>query len=68
MANFLLKNLNHRGNLNKKIEIEFLVDWLGYAHERDSWEPYKALRDFEQLHAYLTEQKLRFLIPQKFLK
>ena len=54
-----------RGNLKKKIEIEFLVSWLGYANSR---EPYKALRDFEQLHAYLTEHKLRFFFPQKFLK
>ena len=45
-----------------------LVSWLGYPQEHNSWEPYKALRDSEQLHAYLTEHKLRFLIPQKFLK
>ena len=62
------KILEHKGNLKKKTEIEFLVSWLGYAQEHNSWEPYKALRDFEQLHAYLTEHKLRFLIPQKFLK
>ena len=63
-----IKKLYNRGNLKKKTEIEFLVSWLGYAQEHNSWEPYKALRDSEQLHAYLTEHKLRFLIPQKFLK
>ena len=68
MEYFINKILQHRGNLKKKTETEFLVSWLGYAQEHNSWEPYKALRDFEQLHAYLIEHKLRFLIPQKFLK
>ena len=65
---FIDKILRHRGNLKKKTEIEFLVSWLGYAQEHNSWEPHKALRNSEQLHAYLTEHKLRYLIPQKFLK
>ena len=60
------KILEHRGNLKKKIEIEFLVSWLGYAQEHDFWEQYKALPDFERLHAYSTEHKLRFLIPKSF--
>ena len=67
MEYFIDKILEHRGNLKKKTEIEFLVSWLGYAQEHNSWEPYKALRDTEQLHTYLAEQKLRYLIPQKFL-
>ena len=60
----------------RRDNMEYVIDkilehggnWLGYAQEHNSWEPYKALRDSEQLHAYLTEHKLRFLIPQKFLK
>ena len=68
MEYFIDKILEHRGNLKKKTEIEFLVSWLGYAQDHNSWELLKALRDSEQLHAYLTEHKLRFLIPQKFLK
>ena len=68
MGYFIDKILEHRGDLKKKTEIEFLVSWFGYAQEHNSWEPYKALHDSEQLHAYLTEHKLRFLIPQKFLK
>ena len=68
MEYFIDKILDHKGNVKKKTEIEFLVSWLGYAQEHNSLEPYKALRDSEQLHAYLTERKLRFLIPQKFIK
>ena len=60
----------------RRDNMEYVIDkilehggnWLGYAQEHNSWEPYKALRDSEQLHAYLTEHKFRFLIPQKFLK
>ena len=56
MEYFIDKILEHKSNLKKKTEIKFLVSWLGYAQEHNSWEP------------YLTEHKLRFLIPQKFLK
>ena len=59
--------LEHRGNLKKKTKIGFLVTWLGYAQRHESWEPYKALHDSEQLHTYLTDQRLRYLTPQKFL-
>ena len=68
MEYFIDKILEYIGNLKKKTETEFLVSWLGYAQEHNSWEPYKALRDSEQLHAYTTEHKSRFLILQKFLK
>ena len=64
MEYFIDKILQHSDNLKKKTEIEFLVSWLGYAQEHNSWEPYKALRDSEKRHAYLTEHKLRFLISQ----
>ena len=67
MEYFIDKILQHRGNLKKKTEIEFLVSWLGYAQEHNSWKASKALRDTEQLHIYLADQKLRYLIPQKFL-
>ena len=33
MEYFIDKILEHRGNLKKKTEIEFLVSWLGYAQE-----------------------------------
>ena len=35
----------------EKTENKFLVSWLGYAQKHNSWLPYKALRDSEQLHA-----------------
>ena len=42
MEYFIDKILEHRGNLKKKTEIEFLVSWFGYTQERNSWESYKA--------------------------
>ena len=37
MEYFIDKILEHRGNLKKKTEIEFLVTWLEYAQEHNSY-------------------------------
>ena len=66
MEFFVEKILAHRGNLKKLKDIEFLVKWHGYEESSDSWEPYAHLRDSDQLHSYLKEQKLSRLIPKKF--
>jgi hypothetical protein len=66
MEFFVDSILDHRGNLNRKTEIEFLVHWLNYDEIHDSWEPYANLRDTDILHAYLHEKKLQRLIPSKF--
>jgi len=58
--------LAHRGNLNRKGTLEFLVHWAGYDSSSDSWEPWKNLRDTDQLHSYLKAKGLERLIPQKF--
>ena len=36
MEFFVEKNLDHRGNIKRRIEIEFLVRWLGYDVSKDS--------------------------------
>ena len=59
--------LVYRGNLKEKTEIEFLVSWLDFSVDCNLWEPFASLRDTEQLHQYLTRQKLQRLIPLKFL-
>ena len=66
MEYFIEEILGHRGNLKKKSEIEFLVSWLGFSVDCNSWEPFANLRDTEQPHHYLTRQKLQRLIPLKF--
>ena len=66
MEFFIEKILDHRGNLSRKTEIQFLVKWFGYDEQSDSWEPYANLRDSAQLHTYLLEKSLQRLIPIKF--
>ena len=63
---FIEKILNHRGNKNKSGQLEFLIQWLGYEESKNSWEPWKALRDTEKLHDYLRLQGMSKLIPKKF--
>ena len=66
MEFFIEKILDHRGDIKKRTELEFLVKWLGYSESADSWEPYANLRDSDQLHIYLRSKKLSKLIPSKF--
>ena len=64
MEYFIDTILQHRGNLNKRLNFSSIgLD----MRKNNFWEPQKALCDTEQLHTYLIDQKLRYLIPQKFL-
>ena len=46
---FYIENiLEHRGDLQRKTSLEFLVKWLGYADEHNSWTSYANLRDTEK--------------------
>jgi transposase InsO family protein len=58
--------LAHRGNLHRKSTLEFRVRWAGYDETSDTWEPWKHVRDNEQLHLYLRKKGLNNLIPIKF--
>jgi hypothetical protein len=57
--------LDHRGDRNRRSQMEFLVKWQGYEIEYDSWEPYENLRDVDLLIEYLKAHKMRKLIPAK---
>ena len=57
--------LAHRGNRNRKTQMEFLVRWLGYSEEYDTWEPYRGLQDTEQLIAYFNANKFKTLVKKK---
>ena len=56
MEFFVESILDHRGNLSRMMEIEFLVRWLNFNDSHDSWEPYANLRDNQRLHVYLLEK------------
>ena len=66
MEYFIVKILDHRGNIKKRSTLEFHVGWLGYAQESNTLEPYKNLRNSEPLHTYLAEKNLLKLIPPKY--
>ena len=62
---FYIENiLEHRGDLQRKTSLEFLVKWLGYADEHNSWTSYANLRDTGKLHEYLTSNNLQRLTPK----
>lgn len=60
------KILSHTGSKNRYGQMKFLVRWLGYPPEEDSYEPWSYLKDTEQLHDYLRANNLASLIPKKF--
>jgi hypothetical protein len=49
-----------------KGNMEFLVSWLGYGPEWNSWEPWRNLRAVKALHRYLARIGLARLIPTEF--
>jgi RNase H-like domain found in reverse transcriptase/Integrase zinc binding domain/Chromo (CHRromatin Organisation MOdifier) domain len=49
-----------------KGNMEFLVSWLGYGPEWNSWEPWRNLRAVKALHRYLARTGLASLIPTEF--
>jgi hypothetical protein len=56
--------LSHRGRFSNKRDLEFKVRWTGFDETYDTWEPWKSLKDVEQLHDYLRLIKLAHEIPK----
>jgi hypothetical protein len=44
--------VNHRGNIRKKREMEFLIRWKGYEPGDDTWESYSVVKDLAALDEY----------------
>jgi hypothetical protein len=59
--------LKHKGDLNDKKNLEFLVKWEGCPESENSWLPWKELRSNEALHNYLRRKNLTKYIPKEFL-
>jgi hypothetical protein len=57
------KIIAHSGNKNSKTEMEFKVRWFGEPEENDLWLPWKELKDNSALHNYLSEHRMKALIP-----
>ena len=63
---FVESILSHKGNIKMLSTLEFKVKWLGYDETHNSFEPWKNLRNTEQLHMYLITQNLKHLIPKQY--
>jgi hypothetical protein len=61
---FVEKVLAHEGDFQKVSTLYFQVRWRAYSPEYDSWEPWKNLRNSEQLHEYLRSIGKAKLIPK----
>ena len=46
--------------------MDFLSQFTGWSDEYNLWLPYKELRDVDVLHAYLIQNGMKTLIPEKF--
>jgi transposase InsO family protein len=55
---------SHRGRFSNKRNLEFKVKWTGFDESYDTWEPWKNLKDVEQLHDYLRLLNLAHEIPR----
>ena len=58
--------LGHRGNFNRKSELEFLVRWVGYTAEFHQWIPWTNLRRNDRLHTYLQSIGKESMIPREY--
>ena len=57
--------LEHKGNKNFRASLSFKVKWLGYDEE--TWEPWGNVKDNIILHEYLKANKMKALIPRRFI-
>ena len=58
--------LDHSGNKKQRSTMDFLCKFTGWSDEYNLWLPYKELRDVDVLHAYLIQNGMKALIPDKF--
>jgi transposase InsO family protein len=63
---FVEEILDMTGDIKRVKSVKFLVKWLGFDSESNSWEPWKNVRDTEQVHVYLRANNLGKYIPKKF--
>ena len=64
MEYFVEDILGHRGK-HQRTHVEFLVKWLNYPSDKNTWEPYSRLRDVDKLHDYLRHNNMTKLINKQ---
>ena len=66
MESVIADILSHVGNKKKPSTLKFLVKWLNYDSSHKSWEPWKSMRTTDQLHKYLRDNNMSYVIPKEF--
>ena len=56
----------HRGDPKKVTTLEFLIRWLNYSSEHDTWEPWAEMKKVSVVHEYLHANQLSNIVPQQF--
>ena len=57
MEYFVEDIFDYRGK-HQRTHIEFLVKWLNYPSDKNTWKPYSSLRDVDKLHDYLRHNNM----------
>jgi hypothetical protein len=63
---FVEEIIAHTGDPDKKKDMTFRVRWLGFAPDRDTYEPWSSLDSNTILHRYLIDNGMQKLIPPRF--
>jgi hypothetical protein len=66
MEFFIEAIISHVGNKKAPSTMRFCVKWLNYDSSHNSWEPWKSMRNTDQLHKYLRENNMTYIIPKEF--
>ena len=56
----------HRGNSKKVTTLEFLIRWLNYSSDHDTWEPWAEMKKVSVVHEYLHANNLSNIVPKQF--
>jgi transposase InsO family protein len=67
---FVIESIvDHKGRTSgrgvRRSDLTFLVHWLGYGQEDETWEPWGSVRNVPALHRYLDAKGLKSLVPKE---
>ena len=66
MEFFIEEIVSHVGNNKKPSTMKFYVKWFNYDLSHNSWEPWKFICATDQLHTYLRNNNMLYVIPKEF--